>query len=132
VVESFDVSPSDSWTVEESIPHLASHYYRVFLHRNVDSIRFELRPDLRNGENPLKAEVAVVLPDLSRGERKVLRPVQEADGAGSLSLMAEVSDLEGLDLHHLVLVVSNCTLEELPMDHPDPASDSYKIEISAS
>jgi hypothetical protein len=134
VVESFDLSPGASATAQETLPHLASHYFRCFVSRQVDRVRFTLRATPRNGRVPFKAEAAIVRNDLSRGQRQVLDQFDDGDGSGRISLTTELSGLDGRELHHLVLVVSNCTHEDkdLAMDNLLPAGDPYEIEIAAA
>lgn len=133
VVESFDLSIEPSARFQGSLPHLATHYFRFFVSRQIRRVRFVLRAAAADGILPFKAEVAIVQADLRRGQRQILRQFQEDGGSCPISLVAEITGCDELDLDHLVLVVSNCTHEnrDLAIDNPPSAGDPYEIESVA-
>jgi hypothetical protein len=133
VVESFDLSTEPSARFQGSLPHLATHYFRFFVSRQIRRVHFVLRAAAEDGAIPHKSEVAVVQADLRRGQRQMLRQFQEGDGSGQVSQTTEIVGCDELDLDHLVLVVSNCAHEnrDLPVDNPPPVGDPYELEIVA-
>jgi len=135
VVETFELSAGDpAGAVKETLPHLASHYFRCFVGRNVDRVRLTLRALRVTNPMPFKVEAAIVRADLSCGQRQLLLPVRGRGRSGSGVVTAEVTGVTERDFDHLVLVVSNCTHEnkDLPMDHPLPLGDAYEFEIAVT
>jgi hypothetical protein len=134
VVESFDLSAGSPARFQGSLPHLATHYFRCFVSRQIRHVRFVLRAPNGDGILPFKAEAAVVQADLRRGRRQSLGQLREGGGTDPITLATEITcgDLD-LDLDHLLLVVSNCTHEnrDLPMNNPPPAGEPYELEIVA-
>lgn len=133
VAESFDLSAEPSVRFQGALPHLATSYFRCFMSRQIQRVRFTFQAAVGDGTLPFKAEIAVVQADLRCGQRQVLRQFQEPDGSDVISLKAEITGCDELDLDHLVVVVSNCAHEnrDLPIDHPPPVGDQYELKIVA-
>jgi len=133
VAESFELYPGFNGCAQESLPHLASHYYRFFVSRHVHRVRFTLRAVPRNGNLYFKAEAAVVQPDLSCGPRLPLNLNQDGNTSNGIELVGELAGLYDLDFNHLVLVVSNCSYKDmdLPWNNPVPSCETYEIQIMA-
>lgn len=129
VAETFEVGADTQARATGRLPHLASHYYRCLPARGVDRLRVSVQVGTGSHTN-LKAQVVVARPDLSRGARTVLLPAPgnpEERGC----LVAELGDVGRFDADHLMLVVTNCGVQELPMDNLVPAGDAYEVEIAA-
>ncbi|HZF09891.1 MAG TPA: DUF6055 domain-containing protein [Thermoanaerobaculia bacterium] len=131
VVQSAVLSRGEECTVKGELPHLACHYFRVFPHRTVERLRFTFRTLANKSLAPFKAEVAIAGPDLSRGRVEVLRPPR-TNTADGVSLATEIGDLDQIDLHHLVLVVSNCDCREISRYNQTSTREPYEIQISAA
>lgn len=133
VVESFDLHPGFSGIAQESLPHLASHYYRCFVSRHVHRVHFTLRARSQGSQLPFKAEAAVVQPDLSCGSRLTLGSSHGCDEQGRIVVKGELAGLSELDFHHIVLVVNNCSYRDmdLPSYNGLPPCEPYELQILA-
>jgi hypothetical protein len=129
IVHSFDLAPGKVEKASDRLPHLSTHYFRCFPGRHTEVIRVGLRTKSDGGENPFRGELAVVRSDFSRGRREMLREIEVGNKGEFVVEIGGISKLE--DLHHLVLVVCNCAVQDLPMDNADARGVSYEIEIGA-
>jgi len=110
---------------EGKLAHLACNYFRVYPHRGVDRLRIVMRPGA-GSQTKLKAEVAIAYPDFHRGKVTTLLAGPAAHSDGSRS--AEIDDLPSHDLNHVVIVVTNCHLEDATGTY---LSESFQIEVTA-
>jgi hypothetical protein len=128
VAASGRISRGETIEFEAELPHLACNYFRVYPHRGVDGLRVVLHPG-EGTATALKAELAVASPDFHRGHSAVLRSGGDPDGRRSV----ELADLANQDLHHVVLVVTNCHLEEVSRYRgPRYRGESFRIEVTAA
>jgi hypothetical protein len=128
VAASGGISRGETIEFEAELHHLACTYFRVYPHRGVDRLRIVLHPG-EGAATDLKAEVAIACPEYHRGQAAILR----SDGQLGDKRSAELADLASHDLHHVVVAVTNCHLEDVKRDGwPSYRGESFRIEVTAT
>jgi len=130
VAESFELHAGDGAKAENSLDHLACHYYRFYLDSSVAEFRIDIQSPQPQSNILLKAEIAVVTESMARGLVEPLRP----QPSNNTHLAAELKNLNPKKIDHLVLVVTNCGTREMQRNPNIPHDDEqkYTLEVTVS
>ena len=121
IQESFKLRAGSETKSENSLNHLACHYYRLYVERPTKSLQIQLRTIASGTGSPLKAQVATVTNEMQRARVHPLTPVSSS-GSYETVLSAEINGFNLLDTNHLVLIISNCGIrssQKNPNTHDD-------------
>lgn len=121
-----DVSPN------HRLDHLACRYFRFYLKAEVSHLQIELRAEGEQPIAPLKAELAVVKPEMQRGDVVALRSKSAGGELSDRILSVELNQLAPNHLDHLVLVVTNCGTRAAQPNTTISSDDNRRFAVAVA
>ncbi|MDX2042767.1 MAG: DUF6055 domain-containing protein [Acidobacteriota bacterium] len=127
--ENFELQPgSPSAEAESNLDHLACRYFRYSVTPGVKSLTLRLEAS-KEGNSPLKAEVAVMARDGKNALAKRLVPIPLSSANDKMRLTGKIDLPRNVEIDHVVVIVTNCGLKRATDNVYESSDDEQEFRL---
>ncbi|MEK7829867.1 MAG: hypothetical protein AAB401_02215 [Acidobacteriota bacterium] len=126
--ENFELQPGSNAEAQSNLDHLACRYFRYSVTPGAASLVLTLEA-LKEGNSPLKAEVAVVTRDGKNALAKRLVPIPLSSVNDRMRLTGKIDLPKNVEIDHVVVVVTNCGLKRATDNVYESSDDEQEFRL---